>query len=430
MDDRLLVVKMVAYMEQNLAEPITAEGLAVRSGYSLNRFRQKFFNVTGDTPSGYLRKRRLTEAAKEILAGAPIVEAALKYGYSSQDNFTTAFRSFFGVTPSEIARIEGKYKRFIRTLREAYSIMEIANLKQPGYATTLMGCLKGASDYFDDDLSPAMLFGLSGHAFLLNIHKDLCPSGPYVWKKERFFELLEGLGIRKAAEYQIMKDAKPDERARMETTLRGHMEAGDLFMLDFLEHQLASGFDEHGFLMLKPWEGETPSLIPVLTFGSWDECLGREGWAHFTVLARSPSRRAVPEAVRDALGFALELCRAPERYEVEGYGIGYGGYSNWRECIGRGMGASQGNWWNALVWAECRSFAAGFFQELSELLNGAEQPCVKLSAAYGEISGLLGRVGQKDLPDAEKQQLLSEACDREHEAEAGIQELLESGALG
>lgn len=74
---------MIAYIEKNLIRPITAEEVAAVSGYSLNRFRQKFFNVTGDTPSGYLRKRRLTEAAKEILAGGRIIEVALRYGYSS-----------------------------------------------------------------------------------------------------------------------------------------------------------------------------------------------------------------------------------------------------------------------------------------------------------------------------------------------------------
>jgi AraC family transcriptional regulator len=60
---------MITFMEQNLTQPLTTEELSDKSGYSVNRFRQKFFNVTGDTPSGYLRKRRLTEAAKEILSG-------------------------------------------------------------------------------------------------------------------------------------------------------------------------------------------------------------------------------------------------------------------------------------------------------------------------------------------------------------------------
>jgi len=99
MDDRVLVAHMVTYIEEHLAEPIAAEALAVRSGHSLNRLRQKFFTVTGDTPSGYLRKRRLTESAKAILRGERITEVALRYAYSSAENFTTAFRSYFRVSP-------------------------------------------------------------------------------------------------------------------------------------------------------------------------------------------------------------------------------------------------------------------------------------------------------------------------------------------
>lgn len=40
--------------------------------------------------------RELTEAAKALKTGTPIVEVALAFGYSSQENFTTAFKSWFG----------------------------------------------------------------------------------------------------------------------------------------------------------------------------------------------------------------------------------------------------------------------------------------------------------------------------------------------
>ena len=58
----------------------------------------------------------------------------------------------------------------------------IPNLKMYPFETTLMGVLKGVADYFDIAVSDAWLFGGSGHAFLINIHEQLCPSGPYVWK--------------------------------------------------------------------------------------------------------------------------------------------------------------------------------------------------------------------------------------------------------
>ena len=110
---------MIAWMERNLLGPITADDTVCTSGYSLNRLRRKFHAVTEDTPSGYPRKRRLNEAAKEILAGDRIVEIALRCGYSSQENVTTAFRSYFGVAPGELSQVKGKYRRFVLCLTEA-----------------------------------------------------------------------------------------------------------------------------------------------------------------------------------------------------------------------------------------------------------------------------------------------------------------------
>ena len=160
------------------------------------------------------------------------------------------------------------------------------------------------------------------------------------------------------------------------------------------------------------------------TFGTWDECFSREGWAHFTVLSRSPTRRAVPEAARDALSFALELYRTPERHEVECYRIGYGGYENWMDCIRRGMGGSHGDWWNAMVWKECRWFAAEFFKELGELAGDAEKQCERLAQTYTAIFGALKEAGGREAPDADRLRALSEALKGEREAEAGIEALL------
>jgi len=58
MNDRVLVAEMITYIEKNLIEPISAEDVAAVSGYSLNRFRQRVFNVTCDTPSGKRDSRR------------------------------------------------------------------------------------------------------------------------------------------------------------------------------------------------------------------------------------------------------------------------------------------------------------------------------------------------------------------------------------
>ena len=63
--------------------------------------------------------------------------------------------------------------------------MDMANLDQAPHNTTLMGVLRGVVDYCGLDISDATLYGSSGHAFVINIHAELCPSGPYCWDLSR-----------------------------------------------------------------------------------------------------------------------------------------------------------------------------------------------------------------------------------------------------
>ena len=62
-----------------------------------------FAVFTGRSVSGYLRGRRLTEAAKILSEGAPdILCVALGAGYKSHEAFTRAFRDQFGFTPEQV----------------------------------------------------------------------------------------------------------------------------------------------------------------------------------------------------------------------------------------------------------------------------------------------------------------------------------------
>jgi AraC-like DNA-binding protein len=425
MDDRALVAAIVTYIEENLTESITVEELAEKAGYSPNRLRQKFFNVTGETPSGYARKRRLTEAAKELLNGMRPVDVALTYGYSSQDNFTTAFRSHFGVTPSELGTIDDKYRRFFRKLREAYSIMEIANLKQPPLNTTMMGCIKGATDYFDNDLSVPMLYGLTGHAFLINIHSELCPSSPYVWNHDRFFKLLKRLGIAQVGEFHRSRETSQKEVAETEKRIRAALDEGKLIVLDFMEHQLVSGYDEKGLTMLLPWGGDD-SEVKAITFGSWEECMLGEGWAHLTVIEKTPRAESLLPAAKEAFTYALDLYRNPHAYAVPGYSIGYEAYEAWIEAVKKGLGESHGHWWCAQVWSECRRFGSEFFTELAELADDAsiKKQCRELKPIYATISESIAQASDRSLDKEKQTELLGTAMKAEHAAEPKLEALV------
>lgn len=93
----------VNYIEENLAGEISYEALSKIARCSVYNF-QRIFSYVADKPlSEYIRNRRLTMAAFDLLNGAErIIDIALKYGYESQDSFTMAFKNFHGVLPSSV----------------------------------------------------------------------------------------------------------------------------------------------------------------------------------------------------------------------------------------------------------------------------------------------------------------------------------------
>jgi len=87
---------------QNMAHPPTAQELALQFGSSERKLNEAFRAQYGLTVFGWLRDERL-RTARELLVGTDlsIVEIAETLGYSTAQNFSTAFREHFHGTPSQ-----------------------------------------------------------------------------------------------------------------------------------------------------------------------------------------------------------------------------------------------------------------------------------------------------------------------------------------
>lgn len=94
------------YVENNLTEAIDYSFAAQYVGCSEWEFRRMFSFLTQMPLSEYVRRRRLTEAVKDIQNGEKLIEVAQKYGYDSQAAFSRAFKQQHGITPSQ-ARHKG-----------------------------------------------------------------------------------------------------------------------------------------------------------------------------------------------------------------------------------------------------------------------------------------------------------------------------------
>jgi AraC family transcriptional regulator len=79
-----------------------AARIAVVSEY---HFRRLFSALAGMPLPLYVRRRRMTLAAAEVLAGErTLLDVAVRYGYGSGEAFARAFRSVHGIGPGEARR--------------------------------------------------------------------------------------------------------------------------------------------------------------------------------------------------------------------------------------------------------------------------------------------------------------------------------------
>lgn len=106
---------IIREIENNLTGEIDVAALARIANLSTYEFRRIFAYLTGTPIGEYVRKRRLTLAAEELLSGRySVTEIALKYGYDAPSSFSRAFKEFHGVTPQAVLNGEGKINVFTK----------------------------------------------------------------------------------------------------------------------------------------------------------------------------------------------------------------------------------------------------------------------------------------------------------------------------
>ncbi|MGW4233693.1 GyrI-like domain-containing protein [Streptomyces sp. NPDC004980] len=93
------------HIERHLDRPVEVSDLARIGMTSEYHFRRLFSALAGMPLSEYVRRRRLTVAGAEVLAGErTLLEIAVRYGYGSGEAFARAFRAMHGVGPGEARR--------------------------------------------------------------------------------------------------------------------------------------------------------------------------------------------------------------------------------------------------------------------------------------------------------------------------------------
>ncbi|MGW7634907.1 AraC family transcriptional regulator [Streptomyces decoyicus] len=99
------------HIECHLDQRIEVSDMARQVLMSEYHFRRLFSALAGIPLSEYIRRRRLTVAGAEVLAGErTLLEVAVRYGYTSGEAFARAFRVMHGVGPGEARRTGASLK--------------------------------------------------------------------------------------------------------------------------------------------------------------------------------------------------------------------------------------------------------------------------------------------------------------------------------
>jgi AraC family transcriptional regulator len=128
-------------IERDLGPTVDAAELARTACTSEYHLRRMFSALAGMPLSEYIRRRRLTVAGAEVLAGdATLLEIAVRYGYGSGEAFARAFRAMHGVGPGEARRtgaaLVSQPRLTFRLTVEGSSSMHYRVMDRPAFTVT------------------------------------------------------------------------------------------------------------------------------------------------------------------------------------------------------------------------------------------------------------------------------------------------------
>ncbi|MBW9094353.1 AraC family transcriptional regulator [Microbacterium jejuense] len=99
--------QLVDEVEAHLGDDLDLAGFARRHGTTEYHLRRMFSALAGLPLSEYVRRRRMTVAAADVLGDDDLLDIAVRHGYGSTEAFTRAFRAVHGIGPGQLRRGHG-----------------------------------------------------------------------------------------------------------------------------------------------------------------------------------------------------------------------------------------------------------------------------------------------------------------------------------
>lgn len=146
------ICSALAYMEEHLTDELKIADVARQAYVSPFHFQRMFSVLCGISVGEYIRSRRMTLAAEDLLStNDRIIDVAIKYGYDSADSFARAFQRFHGILPSQARKSRACLRAYapikIQLTMKGGHMMEYRIVEKPAFTVT------GIKRTFSDDTS-------------------------------------------------------------------------------------------------------------------------------------------------------------------------------------------------------------------------------------------------------------------------------------
>jgi len=100
--------RVVDLVEERLGDELDVDAVARALGTTGYHLRRMFSSLAGMPLSEYVRRRRMTVAAADVVRGEQdLLGIAVRYGYGSTEAFGRAFRAVHGANPGDVRRDGG-----------------------------------------------------------------------------------------------------------------------------------------------------------------------------------------------------------------------------------------------------------------------------------------------------------------------------------
>lgn len=99
--------RLVDLIEDHLTDDLDVAALSTGLGATEYHLRRMFSSLAGMPLSEYIRRRRMSVAAADVLGDGDLLSIAVRFGYGSTEAFGRAFRSVHGTGPADVRRDGG-----------------------------------------------------------------------------------------------------------------------------------------------------------------------------------------------------------------------------------------------------------------------------------------------------------------------------------